>query len=98
MSAHFDYLRTYGYSQLVAIAVIATTLAEKMNRKSITIWACGIVFCLSLFVALIPIGRGEGHAPFEFSLKGIAALLLGWTLILGICTFLVRCKGKRRSH
>jgi len=69
-----------------------------MNRKAITIWTCGIIFCLSLFVAVTPIAKGEGHSAFDFSPKVITALLLGWSLILAICVFLVKCKRKKRSH
>jgi hypothetical protein len=69
-----------------------------MNRKSITIWICAAIFCLSLFVALGPIADNNGYFAYGFSPKVIATLLLGWALIITVCAFLVKCKGKHRLH
>jgi hypothetical protein len=71
---------------------------EKMiNRKSTTIWACGMICCLSLFVAITPIAGG-GHPQDAFSPKMIAALLFSWGLVITTCLFLVKCKRKRHLH
>jgi hypothetical protein len=71
---------------------------EWMNRKSITIWVCGAVFCLCLFVAVIPIANSDSYFEYGISPKVIATLLLGWALIITVCAFLVKSNGKRRSY
>jgi hypothetical protein len=71
---------------------------EIMNRKAITIWACGAVFCVSLFVAITPLSSGGGHSAYKFPPKVIATLIIGWDLIIAICFFLVKCTKKRRSR
>jgi hypothetical protein len=35
---------------------------------------------------------------YGFSPKKIAALLLGWTLIITVCAFLVKSKSKRKRR
>jgi len=71
---------------------------EIMNRKSITIWTCGVIFCVSLFVAITPIAISGGHSEYRFPPKVIAMLIIGWDLIIAICFFLVKCKKKKRPH
>jgi hypothetical protein len=73
-------------------------MEEKMNRKSITIWACAGIFCLSLFVALMPIAGHNGYFDYGFSPIAIVTLLLGWALIITVCAFLVKSKKKKRSY
>jgi hypothetical protein len=71
-----------------------------MNRKSITIWLCAGIFCLSLFVALSPMLGNNSFFDYGFSIKRITALLVGWCLIITVCGFLVKSKSKskRRSY
>jgi len=69
-----------------------------MNRKAITIYACGALFCVSLFVAIAPIATSDGLADLLFHPKMIAALLLGWVLIITTCVFLVKCNKKKRPR
>jgi hypothetical protein len=69
-----------------------------MNRKSVTIWICAGIFCLSLFVALSPMVGNDGFFDYGFSAKRIALLVLGWCLIITVCGFLVRSKGKRKHR
>jgi hypothetical protein len=73
-------------------------MKDKMNRKSITIWFCAGIFCLSLFVALMPISGNARYMGDWFSPKIITTLLLGWGLIITVCAFLCKCKGKRHIH
>jgi hypothetical protein len=76
--------------------IIAAVAKERMNRKSITIWGCGLLFCVSLFVAVTPITHIAGHSIFEFPPKVIATLVIGWDLIFLACFFLVKAKKRRR--
>jgi hypothetical protein len=69
-----------------------------MNRKSITIWGCGLLFCVSLFVAVTPVMHFGGHSIYEFPPKVIVVLIVGWDLILATCVFLVKSKKRRRFH
>jgi hypothetical protein len=76
----------------------ADTMNVATNRKSATIWLCAGIFCLSLFVAVIPIANTDSYLEYGISPKVIATLLLGWTLIISVCAFLAKCKGRRRLH
>jgi hypothetical protein len=67
-----------------------------MNRKSITIWLCGAIFALSLFVAVTPVVHAAGHSIFEFPPRVIIMLIIGWDLIIATCIFLVKSKRKKR--
>jgi hypothetical protein len=68
------------------------------NRKSATIWLCAGIFCLSLFVAVFPVANADSYFEYGISAKVIVTLLVGWTLIISVCAFLAKCKGKRRFH
>jgi len=68
-----------------------------MSRKSIIICLCGAISCLSLFVAMTPLGGGVGRwASLLFSPNIILALLIGSGLIITTCVFLVKCNRKKR--
>jgi hypothetical protein len=69
-----------------------------MNGRAITIYACGLLFFVSLFVAITPIAHFDGHSRLMFTPKVIIGLLIGWGLIMTACTFLVKCKYRKRPH
>ena len=69
-----------------------------MNRKATTIWICAAIFCLSLFAALMPVASNNGYLDYGLTAKSIAALVLGWALIISVCAFLAKSKKKRRSY
>jgi uncharacterized membrane protein len=73
-------------------------MEETMNRKSITIWVCAAIFCLSLLIAVMPIAGSNGYFAYASWPKVIVTLLLGWGFIITVCAFLVKSKGKRHSH
>jgi hypothetical protein len=71
---------------------------ETMNRTSITIWICAAVFCVSLFIAVIPLANSESYFAYGISPKVIGTLLLGWGLIITVCSFLVKSKTKSKPR
>jgi hypothetical protein len=73
-------------------------MKETVNRKSTTIWLCGMIFGLSLFVAITPVVRIDGHSEYRFPPKVIVALIIGWDLIIAACIFLIKSKRKRRLN